>query len=151
MMNSVMKIYLDNCSLQRPLDSRTSTRIALEAEAVLGVLALLESGKIQLISSEVLLFEIERDPDNMRQEYALEVLSKAQTFIRVTERVEKRAARYVRLGIKPLDALHVASAEEAKASYFCTCDDRLLRKVKGMASLKVRVISLIELIQELES
>jgi len=87
----------------------------------------------------------------MRQEYALEVLSKAQTFIRVTERVEKRAARYVRLGIKPLDALHVASAEEAKASYFCTCDDRLLRKVKGMASLKVRVISLIELIQELES
>jgi len=50
MMNSVMKIYLDNCSLQRPLDSRTSTRIALEAEAVLGVLALLESGKIQLIS-----------------------------------------------------------------------------------------------------
>jgi predicted nucleic acid-binding protein len=145
-----MKIYLDNCSLQRPLDSRTGTRVVLEAEAVLGVLTLLESGRIQLISSEALLFEIDRDPNNMRQEYALEVLSKAQTFARLNGRVEKRAARFVALGIKPLDALHVASAEEARADFFCTCDERVLKKAKAVAGLRTRVVSPIELIEELE-
>ena len=120
-----MKIYLDNCSLQRPLDSRTSTRVVLEAEAMLGVLTLLESGRIQLISSEVLLFEIDRDPSRMWQEYALEVLSTARTFVRLNERVEKHAGRFVGSGIRPLDALHMASAEEAGADYFCTCDDKV--------------------------
>jgi predicted nucleic acid-binding protein len=145
-----MKIYLDNCSLQRPLDSRTSTRVILEAEAILSVLTLLESGRIELISSEVLLFEIKKDPSSTRREYALEVLSRASTFVQLRERAEKRAARFVALGIKPLDALHLASAEDAKADCFCTCDDRFLQKAKAIADLTTRPVSPIELIQELE-
>ena len=60
-----MKIYLDNCSLQRPLDSKTQTRIVLEAEAVLGILTLLESGKVALVSSEALRFEIDHNPNTI--------------------------------------------------------------------------------------
>jgi hypothetical protein len=30
-----MKIYLDMCSIQRPLDTKTQLRIAVEAEAIL--------------------------------------------------------------------------------------------------------------------
>ena len=33
------------CSLQRPLDTKTHLRISVEAEAILGVLALCESGE----------------------------------------------------------------------------------------------------------
>lgn len=36
-----------------------------------------------------------------------------------------------RIGIKPLDALHLASAEAAAADYFLTCDDRLIKRYKG--------------------
>jgi hypothetical protein len=54
-----MKIYLDACSLQRPLDNKSQIRVALEAEAILGVLALCEAGDLELISSEVLVFEFE--------------------------------------------------------------------------------------------
>jgi len=122
-----MKIYLDNCSLQRPLDRKTQTRIVLEAEAVLGILTLFESGKVALVSSEALLFEIDHSPNAARQEYALEVLSKAKTFVTLSEQVEKRARKFETLGIKPLDALHLASAEDAQADYFCTCDDRLFK------------------------
>jgi predicted nucleic acid-binding protein len=145
-----MKMYFDNCSLQRPLDSRTSTRVILEAEAMLSVLALLESSGIELVSSEILLFEINQDPNSARREYALEVLSRARSSVRLSERVEKRAARFVAIGIKPLDALHLASAEDAKVDCFCTCDDRFLRKAKTVAGLATRVVSPIELIEELE-
>ncbi|MFH0939210.1 MAG: hypothetical protein V1899_08015 [Planctomycetota bacterium] len=79
-----MKIYLDNCSLQRPLDSKTKTRIILEVEAVLGILTLIESSKVALVSSEALLFEINHSPNMTRQEYALEVLSKAKTLRQIT-------------------------------------------------------------------
>ncbi|MGQ9627360.1 MAG: PIN domain-containing protein [Anaerolineae bacterium] len=106
-----MKIYLDTCSSQRPLDSKTSIRIVLEAEAVLGILTLCESGQIELVSSEVLLFEIDQNPNMMRQEYAWEVLSKAKTYVMLNEQIEKRARKFDALGLKPLDALHLASAE----------------------------------------
>jgi predicted nucleic acid-binding protein len=145
-----MKIYLDNCSLQRPLDSKTPVRTVLEAETVLGILAMFESGKVELVSSEALLFEIGRNPNLTRQEYALEVLSKAQTFVMLTEEAEKRARQFNVLGIEPLDALHLASAEAAKADYFCTCDDRFLKKAKAISSLRTRMVSPIELIGELE-
>jgi predicted nucleic acid-binding protein len=145
-----MKIYLDNCSLQRPLDSKDQTRTVLEAEAVLGILTLIEARRVELVSSEVLLFEIDRNPNRIRQEYALEVLSRAKTLVRLTEQVEKRARKFDALGIQPLDALHLASAEEARADYFCTCDHRLLKKARAVAGLRTRVVTPLELIEELE-
>jgi len=145
-----MKIYLDTCSLQRPLDSKTQIRIILEAEAVLGILTLLELGEIELISSEILLFEIDRNPNRIRRDYALEVLSRAKTFVILNEQVEERARELEGLGIKPLDALHLASAEAARADYFCTCDDELLRRARRIPDLKTRIVSPIELVKEIE-
>ena len=145
-----MRVYLDSCSLQRPLDSKTQTRITLEAEAVLGILALLESDQVELVSSEILLFEVDRTPSTTRREYALEVLSRARTFVTLNMRVEKRARRFEALGIRPLDALHLASAEHAKADCFCTCDDKLLRRARAISDLTTRVLLPIELIKELE-
>ena len=61
-----MRIYLDACSFQRPLDDRSQPRINVEAEAVLTILRLVESGHLELLSSEVLRFEIDRIPNQYR-------------------------------------------------------------------------------------
>ncbi len=68
-----MRVYLDCCGLQRPFDDRSQPRIAVEAEAVLAILALCESHHLRLISSEALLFEIGRIPDQTRKDDALEL------------------------------------------------------------------------------
>jgi len=47
------------CSLQRPLDTKTQIRVAVEAEAILNVIALWESGQLELVSSQALIFETE--------------------------------------------------------------------------------------------
>lgn len=49
----IMKIYLDTCSLQRPLDDKSQVRIQLEAEAILAVLTLCKDGDVEIVSSEV--------------------------------------------------------------------------------------------------
>jgi hypothetical protein len=65
-----MKIYLDMCSLQRPLDDQSQLRIHLEAEAVLGALAFCESGQAELLGSVADLFENERNPHPFRRSFA---------------------------------------------------------------------------------
>ena len=145
-----MKVYLDTCSLQRPLDSRNQIRILLEAESVLAILALAESGEVDLVSSDALLFEVTRNPNMVRQEYALQVLAIARSFVGLTAQVEERARELNGMGLMPLDALHLALAEEAQADYFCTCDDRLLRAARELLTVRTRVVSPIELIQEIE-
>lgn len=52
-------------------------------------------------------------------------------------------------GLKPLDALHLASASISKVDYFCTCEDKFLKKGKSFVGLKIKVISPIELAMEL--
>lgn len=143
-----MKIYLDMCSIQRPLDSKTQPRIAVEAEAILGVLTLCEAAQIELMSSDTLLFEVGRNPHPVRKEYALKVLAKAVAFIATDSDVEERARIFQAEGIKPLDALHLASAVIAKADYFCTCDDRFLKQAKATDTGQTKVVSPLELITE---
>jgi len=144
-----MKVYLDTCSLQRPLDSRTQIRIGLEAEAIMGIINLCEDGTLELVSSDVLLFESRRNPWAERRAYALAVLDKAAVIVRVNEEIQRRANELQRQGLKPLDALHLASAEAGEVDCFCTTDDRLLARGKVLAHTGIRVVSPTELIQEI--
>jgi predicted nucleic acid-binding protein len=77
------------------------------------------------------------------------VLSKANLFLQTSKQVEERAQVFVNSGIKPLDGLHLAFSIEAKADYFCTCDDRFLRRAKEADTLQTKVVSPLELITEL--
>jgi predicted nucleic acid-binding protein len=144
-----MLVYLDTCSLQRPLDEKSHSRIHLEAEAILDVIALLEAGEVELVASEVLQFEIERIPDGLRRAHAYEILSKARIYVDANETVEKRAREFQQQGIQPLDALHLAAAVEAKADFFCTSDDKFLRRAKSLDPMQTRIVSPIDLIMEL--
>ncbi len=143
-----MKIYLDMCSIQRPLDTKTHPRIAVEAEAVLGILTLCEDGEIEVMTSEALRFELARNPHPIRKTYALDVLAKATVSIETDTEIEEQARTFQAKGIKPMDALHLASAIVAKADYFCTCDDRFLKRAKTVDTRQTKVVSPIELFME---
>ena len=143
-----MKIYFDMCGIQCPLDSKTQPRIAVEAEAILAVLALCEAGQVELISSDTLLFELGRNPHPVRKEYALKVLAKAVVFVATDDGVVERTQAFQAEGMKPLDTLHLASAVIAKADYFCTCDDRFLKRAKTVNTEHTKVVSPLELVTE---
>ena len=145
-----MKIYLDVCAIQRPLDTPNQIRIVLEAEAILGLLALLDTGHFELLSSDALIYETDQNPLPVRQEQARAILAKAKTRIRLSDQAKVRAAQLTELGFRPLDAPHLALAEIGQADYFCTCDDRLLRKAQQIAGLQVKVVSPLDLVQEVE-
>lgn len=145
-----MRIYLDCCSLQRPFDDKSQSRIAVEAEAVLVVLALCEADRMKLISSDALLFEIGYIPDQDRRDDALAILKIAKEAVELTAEIETLARRLGASGLKPLDALHLAFASTSKVDYFCTCDDKFLKKSKIFDCLNAKVVSPAELVMELD-
>lgn len=122
--------------------------MALEAEAILGILRTCQVGRLELIGSEVLQFELRNNPDPVRREYADGVLKRATIFQPTTNQVELRAGALKAAGLKPIDALHLASAVEASADYFCTCDDRLMKRARSADTGRTRVLSPVELSAE---
>lgn len=114
------------------------------------ILALCESGRLKLISSDALLFEIGRIPDQDREDDALAILKIAKEYIDLTSEIEIFARRLGASGLKPLDALHLAFATESKVDYFCTCDDNFLKKAKSLSELNTKVASPTELVMELD-
>ena len=146
-----MRIYLDTCSLNRPMDDKSQLRIALEAEAVLGILSGCESGRMQLISSEVLAVEVDRNPHPQKRAYVVAILEFSTELIPLNDELETRALILEKRGFKSFDALHIASAEVGLVDYFCSCDDRLVRKARQQQDLKVKVVSPLEFAQDLIS
>lgn len=143
-----MKIYLDNCSLQRPLDDKTQARIRIEAEAMEEILLLCETGDLELISSEILQTEINRNPNPKRKEIALKILTAAEKVITLNEEIKNRAVEFEKRGFQPIDALHLAAAENEGVDFFCTCDDKFLKKARAQGDLKIRIVSPLELAGE---
>jgi predicted nucleic acid-binding protein len=66
----------------------------------------------------------------------------------LNDSIEMLAATLIESDLKPLDALHLAFAAHGEVEYFCTCDDKLRRKAKGLESLKVSVVSPLELVDK---
>jgi len=142
-----MRIYLDMCCLQRPMDDQTHLRIHMEAEAILGVLAWCESGNAELLNSVALDYEVKHNPHPARKAFVQETLLKCNLIIEASDKVEQRARAYCSHGLKVLDALHLACAVEAQANFFCTCDDRFFRRAKQMETSSTLVVSPLELIE----
>jgi predicted nucleic acid-binding protein len=143
-----MKFYLDTCCLNRPLDDKSQVLVAIEAEAVLALLTLCESGIATLLSSDVIRFEVDRTPNPQRRTFVSETLALAATTISLTAEIDGRARDLAAQGFSALDALHLASAEAGGADYFCTCDVRLVKNARSHGDLSVAVRTPLELVQE---
>ena len=143
-----MRIYFDSCCLQRPLDDQTQPRIRVESEAVLALLNVVQYGGIVLLNSEALDYEMRRIPDKMRRNEVIAVLALAEERLELTEATVALAESLEKKGIDPMDAVHLAFASVAKADYFTSCDDKLLKKAQTMEKLDCKIISVLNLISE---
>src|SRR2546426_856145 len=124
-----MKIYLDVCCWNRPFDDQSQNRVRVEAEAVLSILEMAQSHEVEIFGSDIIDDELSEMPDDERREKVELLLTLASSHIALTAAIEQHAAELQKWSISPLDALHLAAAENATAD-FLTTDDDLLRKAK---------------------
>lgn len=138
-------IYLDTCAVQRPLDARSQPRIRAEADAVTAILAAVVAGQVELATSVALRIEAARAVDPSRRRFAGRVLALARRDVVASGGLEAAARTFEALGLRALDALHLASAVEAGADVLCTADDRFLKRARAANTGATRVVTPLEL------
>lgn len=142
-----MRVYLDCCCLQRPLDDQSQPRIRVETEAVLAILEAVMAGDVSLVGCDALELEINRIPDDIRREKVWDLLALASERIEIDEESSRMVDFLEASGIKGMDAVHLAIASTAQVDFFVTCDDRLLKYGRS-ARLDCQVVSAVELLAE---
>ncbi len=130
-----MRIYLDNCTLQRPFDNQSQSRIRIESEAVLEIIQAIEEGKLELISSEILEYELKMSKQAHRIEFGMKILNLASQTVTLSDKHKQLANSFSENGIKPIDALHLAVAHDCSAHFLSTCDDRFINASKRIDNL----------------
>jgi len=143
-------IYLDNCALQRPLDDRAQFRVRVEADAITAVLEAVEAGAVELLTSAALRAESSRGSHRGRRDFVARTLALAARDARASPEIEALTHAYLAEGLKPFDALHLASAVVTGADYFCSTDDSLLRRARRVNTRATRVVTPLELTAALD-
>ncbi|WP_373507144.1 type II toxin-antitoxin system VapC family toxin [Thiocapsa sp.] len=142
-------IYLDICCFNRPFDDQSQLLIRLQTEAKLFVQDAIRQGVYSLAWSAILDLENIANPDMERRNAIQMWRSLASVNVDTSQRIEALAEQFAKKGIKPMDALHVASAIEAGATWFLTTDHALLRKMRSESRLSVAdPVDFIRMLQE---
>lgn len=132
-----MKIYLDTSALNRIFDDQSQARIYLESVSMEVIFLLIENKNIEIVSSDALVFETNNNPYSERRAFIEKVLEKATSFQSLTQEILTIAeVMETTMKIKGVDSLHLACAEALKVDYFITCDDRLIKRYRGVLAVK---------------
>lgn len=123
-----MRIYLDNCSLNRPFDHQGQLRIRLETEAKLAIQQAVLDSKIELVWSYVLDMENESNPFNDRRTTIAPWKARAIEDVEAAPEILDKGRELQSLGLKAKDALHVSCAIRSACRFFITTDDDIIRK-----------------------
>ena len=124
------RIYLDNCCYNRPYDVQDEPRVYFETQAKILIQDMIRHGKVELVSSTVLDYEISKSPFRTRKKvisnfidnYSIEKIKFENSPELLTLAHDIMAS-----GVKEYDAFHVAVAILSKCDYFISTDKRLLK------------------------
>lgn len=98
---------MDVCCLNRPFDDQSHDRIRIESEAVLAILNRCQHDWT-LIGSEATDYEISKIPDIERKRGVKILASISRDKVTVDNNIFIRASELENIGLKALDALHLA-------------------------------------------
>ena len=113
-----MRLYLDNCVFNRPFDDQTSERIRNETAAALRILHEIASERVDLVWSYINESENLRNKFEEKKRSIYEWKQIAVIEILESENLLTNGKKLIELGLTVGDALHIASAAEAKADFF---------------------------------
>ncbi len=132
-----MRVYLDNCSFNRPFDDQTQIRIRLEAEAKLHIQERIQQGALELVWSYILDYENLANPFEERKSIIQEWKARATIDVDASPEILTKANLLREMGLRGKDALHLSCSISANCDFFITTDDTILKKTAGFEEIKV--------------
>lgn len=144
-----MRIYLDMCCYNRPYDDQSQLTVSIESQTKLFVQELIKNGKVDLIGSYVLDYELSRNPFEMRRraiDLFIKEYMKGYVGFERDVVIAPLANEIMQTGIKEKDAFHLAAAIYAECDYFISTDYRLLKYKTN----KIKLVTPVTFVMEME-
>jgi len=125
----VERVYLDTNIYCRPFDDQSDRRIRKESDAFVEIADAALRGRILIVSSDYVKFEVERIVDPLKRK---DVRGFERTLASINVASGKQIISLARkfsakCGLNPLDALHVSAACLGRVDWFLTCDNEILQ------------------------
>jgi hypothetical protein len=136
-MKKRISVYLDNCCFNRPYDDQSSLTIRLETEAKLEIQEKIKSKELSLGWSYILDFENDANPFEERKIEIHRWKELASSFASESEEILSDMDKLIDIGLKDIDALHVACAIALSCDYFLTVDKGITKKAHEIPHIKV--------------
>jgi hypothetical protein len=143
-----LKLYLDNCCFNRPFDNQTQLKIKLETEAKLAIQAGIKRGDFELGWSYILDFENDNNPQIERIIEIEKWKAIASFDVIENDNILLKMNNLVKLGLKPLDSLHLSCAIDSECDYFLTVDKGVIKKSHLVSDIKI--ITPIDFVMKME-
>ena len=123
-----IRVYLDNCTYNRPFDDQNDIHIRLEAEAKLYIQEQIKNKQIDLVWSSVNEYENNDNPSPEKRERIITWKNIAVQNCRLNEFILKKALELQAKNLRAKDVLHIASAIYCSCDCFITTDKKILNK-----------------------
>jgi len=123
-----VKLYLDNCCLNRPFDTQEQLTVRMETDAKLQVQEAIREGEFKLVWSFILDYENAANPQVSVSRKISEWRALAVEDVDYSVAIEEKAEKYMSYGLRQKDASHLACAVEAQCDFFLTTDKAILSK-----------------------
>lgn len=141
-----MRLYLDMCVYNRPFDDQGQPRIMLETRIFIMLLSMTFEGRFDLINSFALEYENSKNPNIENMLKISNLLEYSTDYISCDEGILNRSLEFEKYGLLGMDAVHIACAEKAKAEFFVTCDDNLIKKLERIDKIGIVYYNVIDFV-----
>ena len=141
-----LKIYLDNCSYNRPFDNQSQMKIRLETEAKLYIQSGIRKKRYLLIWSYMLDYENNINPYEEKRNAIAPWKTIANYYCASSDDILSIGRGILEYGIRTKDALHIACAIKSGCEYFITTDEKLTNKTLT----DIKIINPIDFVREEE-
>ncbi len=143
-----MRLYLDMCVYNRPFDDQSQPRIMLETQIFIMLLSMISEDRFDLINSFALKYENSKNPNIENMLKISDLLEYSKDYIPCDESILDRSLEFEKYGLMGMDAVHIACAEKAKANFFVTCDDNLIKKLRRIDTIGIVYYNVIDFVSK---
>jgi len=143
-----LKIYLDMCVYNRPFDDQRQHRINTETQIFIILMSMILEGRLVLVNSFALQYENSKNPKIENMLRISDILKDSTDYISYDKWILERSIELEKYGLTGMDAVHIACAEKAKADFFVTCDDDLVKKLERIDKIGIAYYNIIDFISK---
>ena len=141
-----MRLYLDMCVYNRPFDDQSQPRIMIETQIFIMLLSMISQGRFELVNSFALGYENSKNPNIENMLKISDCLEYSTDYITFEAGILDSSMELEKYGLAGMDAIHIACAEKAKADFFVTCDDGLIKKLERIDNIEIGYYNVIDFV-----